>query len=60
MRELDMTSQFIGSSLSDYPSSPVRAKVESCKSLDHFVFRSGTAQPLGFYPEALSPTIANR
>ena len=31
-----MTSQMIGSGLSDSPYSPVRAKVKCCKSHDHF------------------------
>ena len=34
--ELDMTSRFIGSSLPDRSSGPVRAKMECCKSRDHF------------------------
>ena len=49
---LDMTSRFMGS---DFPT--VRDKVTCCKSLDHSVARSRTAQLPGSYPHALQVAI---
>ena len=40
--------------LSDWSSSPVGAKVECCKSLDHSFAWSKTAQPPVSHPQALS------
>ena len=49
---LNIISKVIELGLSGHPSSPVKAKMECCKSLDRFVTVSKTAQP----PEALRVT----
>ena len=51
--KFDMTSRLIRSGLFDHLSIPVKAKVECCKSLDHSIARSQTAQPAESCPQAL-------